>query len=114
MISLYTCDQCKHSLTTDYALHEPVGCPWCHGEVRLRQLTSHVDPVAIAKQFPPGTSVRHRLTEQVLMVLELEGDGSTGWFTARDKNMATHRIRYVEVESMPGGAPPKLPDGQYL
>jgi len=112
MISLYTCDTCHHSLTTDHPLVQPVGCPWCRETSGpLRQITAHVDPVEMAKQFAPGLQVEHKLTKKTLLVLELEGDGSTGWFTARDELMQTFRVRYVEVE--PKAGPPTVP-GQYL
>jgi hypothetical protein len=112
MIALYTCDGCHHSLTSDYPLIQPVGCPWCHGQQMLRQITSAVDPVAMAKQFSPGVTVEHKLTKRTLLVLELEGDGSTGWFTARDDQMQTFRVRYVEVE--PKADADGKPVGQYL
>lgn len=111
MINLYSCDGCKHSLTTDYPLQQPVGCPWCHGQQLLRPITSNVDPVEMAKAFPPGVQVEHKLTKKTLLVLELEGDGSSGWFTARDEMMQTFRVRYVEVE--PKAGQPIVP-GQYL
>jgi hypothetical protein len=65
--------------------------------VPLTHLGVTIEIAEMAKQFPPGTKVKHILTDQELVVLELEGDGSTGWFTARDKGMSTHRVRYVEV-----------------
>lgn len=111
MIALYTCDRCTHTLTTDHPLVQPIGCPWCRDAQLLRTITGTVDPVAMAKAFSPGVLVEHKLTKKTLLVLELEGDGSTGWFTARDELMQTFRVRYVEVEPKAGG--PVVP-GQYL
>jgi len=81
-----------------------------HQGVPLTHLGVSIEPTEMAKQFPPGTKVKHILTEQDMVVLELEGDGSTGWFTARDKSMGTHRVRYVEV-TLPT---PMREHGQYL
>lgn len=77
-----------------------LGCPWCPKGVEslLNHITPSVDPTEMARTYPPGTTVKHLLTGQDMTVLELEGDGSSGWFTARTKDFGTHRVRYVEVE----------------
>ena len=103
-MTLCTCPRCHRSVifSDQPPLGQP-GCIWCLRmdgvEVHLRVVTTEQPELSeTAKSMPPGTKVKHLLTEQELLVLELEGDGSTGWFTARDKGMATHRVRYAEVE----------------
>jgi hypothetical protein len=97
----------------------PVGmsCPWCWRDsnqqhaISMTHVGIAVEPTEMAKKFPPGTPIKHRLSGQEMTVLELEGDGSSGWFTARGKDFSTHRINYVEVE--PSTEPVKT-HGQYL
>jgi hypothetical protein len=81
-----------------------------HQGVPLTHLGVPIEPTELAKRFPPGTKVKHILTEQEMIVLELEGDGSTGWFTAREKGMGTVRINYIEVTLPTAGRD----SGQYL
>jgi len=99
-MDLYYCGNCQGSMIASKPLPQHINCPWCppSGETRMNRITPSVDPTEMAKTYPPGTTVKHLLTGQDMTVLELEGDGSSGWFTARTKDFATHRVRYVEVE----------------
>ena len=65
-------------------------------------------------EIRPGMLLRHRFVKvETIMVLELEGDGSNGWFTARFPDMTTWRMRREEVEVV-GSPEPVKPPGQYL
>ena|SRR3972149_228358 len=66
-----------------------------------------------ADRIQPGVKLLHKLTQQPLIVLELEGDGAGPWFTARALDMQTFRCRReeVEIDVRPG---PSRPGGQYL
>ncbi len=67
-----------------------------------------------AGEIKPGAMLRHRFVKvETFMVLELEGDGSSGWFTARFPDMTTWRMRREEVEVITEPVRVK-PPGQYL
>lgn len=116
-MDLYHCHICNRYLASSESVPPGLGCPWCwrdtHEHKQMVHINVAVEPTEMAKNFPPGTTVKHLLTGQDMTVLELEGDGSTGWFTARTKDFATHRVRYVEVEVV-SAAPEQKGHGTYL
>ena len=66
-------------------------------------------------EIRPGMFLRHRFVRvETIMVLELEGDGSNGWFTARFPDMSTWRLRREEVEIVPALKLTDTHPGQYL
>lgn len=114
-MDLYYCGKCNGSMVSSKPMPLHIGCPWCPAslETQMNHVKVAVEPTEMAKNYPPGTTIKHLLTGQDMTVLELEGDGSSGWFTARTKDFATHRVRYVEVEVVKA-APEQKGHGQYL
>lgn len=61
----------------------------------------------------PGLVLKHKVAKAEMVVIELEGEGATGWFTVRLPDMSTWRVCYEECEAVQPPVDWRQP-GQYL
>src|SRR5512147_1742661 len=76
--------------------------------------SSGVTPLVVLPEHRPGVLVRHKLNKVLMIIIEMEGDGTGQFFTARSWDMQTWRLNKAEVDIEPEIPEASKHPGQYL